>query len=306
MSPAERRRPLRPLAAVALVLALAACAALDDTAKPIELAAPKPGEADSAVALAAAQAALAAERHDEAEASFKIVLAHQADHGAARLGLAEVALGRGRATEAADRFAALTQVAELRPRALQGQGLALVMARQDKAALAALQQAVSEQPTLWRAWNGLGLVHADAREWVKAEQAYGKALAVNPHSALIENNLGFALMLQRKYPAASEHFAKALALDPGFTLARENQRLALAWQGRYVEAIAGAGDKELPAVLNDVGYIAMLRGDTASAESYFVRAMEASPSYNALAARNLARLRNTGSKSERPLLVTPQ
>jgi Flp pilus assembly protein TadD len=47
----------------------------------------------------------------------------------------------------------------------------------------------------------------------------------------------------------------------------------------------------LPNLLNNVGYIAMQRGDLATAEGYFARAMESSPSYDAVAAQNIEQLK---------------
>jgi hypothetical protein len=67
-------------------------------------------------------------------------------------------------------------------------------------------------------------------------------------------------------------------------------RLAQAWQGRYDDAIRGASDRVLPQRLNDVGYVAMLRGDLGTAESLFLRAIAASPTYDTVAYKNLEEL----------------
>ena len=71
-----------------------------------------------------------------------------------------------------------------------------------------------------------------------------------------------------------------------------NLRLALAWSGRYAHAMTGATDEDISKVLNNVGYVALLRGDFDNAEAYLLRAMEADPSFNKVAWRNLAYLRN--------------
>ena len=85
---------------------------------------------------------------------------------------------------------------------------------------------------------------------------------------------------------------RALELDPDLKPAKENLRLALAWSGRYVHAMSGADDREMPRVLNNIGYIALMRGDLENAEAYLLRAMEVDPSFNEVAWRNLTYLRN--------------
>ena len=67
--------------------------------------------------------------------------------------------------------------------------------------------------------------------------------------------------------------------------------MALAWQGKYVEALTGIRKDEMPVMLNNVGYIAMKRGDYEFAEAYLSQAMQMSPSYYAKAAENLEYLR---------------
>jgi Flp pilus assembly protein TadD len=71
---------------------------------------------------------------------------------------------------------------------------------------------------------------------------------------------------------------------------RANLRLALAWDGRYAEAVAGAQPRELADVLNNVGYVALLKGDHKQAEAYLTRAMETSASHHDHAWHNLSHL----------------
>lgn len=54
-----------------------------------------------------------------------------------------------------------------------------------------------------------------------------------------------------------------------------------------MDALAGVGMAQLPEVLNNLGYVAMVKGDLPVAEAYFTRAIEASPSYYRIAAENL-------------------
>jgi Tfp pilus assembly protein PilF len=283
-------------AVLAGALAIAGCAtgapALD--APPAASVPKPPGPAERAARLIGAQAALAEERWTLAESGFISVLEFDADSGAAKLGLGEVYLATGRVAEAIEAFAAAAATPGLRPRATQGRGLALLMAQRRDDAVADLRAALAADANLWRAWNGLGLLYAKAGNWADAETCYRNARARAGASATVENNLGYAYLAQRRYAEADAQFARALQIDPHFKLARSNQRLALAGLGRYGQAVAGAGANELPAILNDIGVVAMERGDHAAAQAHFTQAMEASPSYHVVAAQNLAKLRTQG------------
>jgi Flp pilus assembly protein TadD len=126
---------------------------------------------------------------------------------------------------------------------------------------------------------------------VAAANSYNKAIEGNPDSIMIYNNRGFSMLMQKRLEEAVEDFNRVLRMDPEFDIARENLRLALAWQGKYVHAMAGAPVNDMPRILNNVGFIALMRGDYENAEAYLLRAMEVDPSYNETAARNLTYLR---------------
>jgi Flp pilus assembly protein TadD len=64
----------------------------------------------------------------------------------------------------------------------------------------------------------------------------------------------------------------------------------LAASGRYTDAIAGIDKAHLPVVLNNIGYVAMSRGDFESADIFFNRAIDESPVYYDTAEENLERL----------------
>jgi Tfp pilus assembly protein PilF len=99
------------------------------------------------------------------------------------------------------------------------------------------------------------------------------------------------MLMQKRLEEAVADFNRALRMDPEFEVARENLRLALAWQGKYVHAMAGASNRDMPRILNNTGFIALMRGDYGNAEAYLLRAMEIDPMYNDTAARNLAYLK---------------
>ena len=102
---------------------------------------------------------------------------------------------------------------------------------------------------------------------------------------------------------ATKAFSTSLSHQPDLTVARANLRLALAAKGRYTDAIAGTARKQLPQVLNNIGYVAMVLGDFESADVFFNRAIDESPIYYDTAQENLERLQSLVDKpaDQRPV-----
>ena len=210
----------------------------------------------------------------------------------ARLLRGEVLLAKGKPNRAMAIFSGLQDLPEVSARARQGLGIAMLLTDTPEPAFDHLKAAVDADPTLWRAWNALGSYYDTQEAWAEAIEAYESALAERPNDATILNNRGFSYFMQGRVDEAIVDLERALRLDPELTPARYNLRLAHAWSGRYVRALTGVTDKELPRVLNNIGYVAMLRGDLENAEAYLMRAMEADPTFNETAWQNLARLRH--------------
>ena len=209
----------------------------------------------------------------------------------ARYAMAEVLLGLDRPHEALTRFEALKADAAFQTRALQGMGLAQLAIGNAGEAATQLDRAVTADASLWRAWAGLGRAHDQQKNWAAAAAAYERGLAANPGSPMILNNQGMSLLLQHRYAEAAAAFEQAIAHDPTLETARTNLRIALAWQGRYDEALVGLQPEERANSLNNIGFVAMLRGDHRSAQRYFAQAMEISPTYHQGAAANLEALK---------------
>jgi Flp pilus assembly protein TadD len=179
---------------------------------------------------------------------------------------------------------------EKRALALQGAGLALLQLGRTDDASTKLEEAVAADASLWRALNALARVYDARHDWSAAETAYRNAIAANPNQANLYNNLGMSYLLQHRFDEAIAEFQRAITLDPGLKVARTNMRMAYALQGRYVQALAGVPERELPNVLNNVGYAALLRGEYDTARSYLARAIEISPAYHREASANLQQL----------------
>jgi Flp pilus assembly protein TadD len=276
----------RALAALCGALLLTGCA----TTKPEPSASPAVDPKLIQTALEQADRALSRGDLANARKGYRRVLAVAPNTAGAQLGLGEVELITGDPRQALEQFKAAAADPALRAGALQGQGLALIRLGRPEAAEPILKEAVTIDARLWRTWNALGSVEDARRNWAGADEAYRQALANNPDSALVLNNMGLSRLLRRDYAMAEQIFAKALAADPALEGAANNLRIAQAWQGRYQEALHGVDQTRLPQRLNDVGYVAMLRGDLAVAETLFLRAISASPTYHDVAHRNLQEL----------------
>ncbi len=241
--------------------------------------------------LALAERALSENRYDDAGRLIERVLLAEPENWEARLLFAELHLATGNSGRAEPIFESLIDQADVEGRALQGHGIALTLQGDLDRGMGSLQRAVAQDSGLWRAWNALGYHHDSNRDWAAAADSYDKALEGNPDSVLIYNTRGFSMLLQKRLKEAVADFNRALRLDAEFEIARENLRLALAWQGKYVHAMVGASNRDMARILNNIGFIAVMRGDYGNAEAYLLRAMEADPRYNETAARNLTYLK---------------
>jgi Flp pilus assembly protein TadD len=271
------------------------------TAKPEPSPSANPLVDPKAVETALDQADQALAKGDLATArkGYRRILAVAPGTAGAQLGLGEVELVAGDPREALQQFnAAAAADPTLRAGALQGQGLALIKLGRPEAAMPLLKEAVTIDTGLWRAWNALGSLEDSQRNWQAADEAYEHALAIRPDAATVLNNMGVSKLMRRDYVGAEKIFARTLAVDPELEEAAANLRIAQAWQGRYEDAIQGATAETLPQRLNDVGYVAMLRGDLDVAQTLFLKAISASPTYHKVAHRNLEqveRLRSGGA-----------
>ncbi len=282
-------RTLRNLLTAALVtLSLGACAL--PASQPPAAAAPRTVEIPPEM-LRMAEMALEDGLPNEARQRFTRLMGMDAQNPHVRLGLAESMLALDEVGPARERFDELQAIEPVRARALQGKGLALMRMNRRDEAVKVLSAAVEADPDLWRAWNALGGLHDFAHQFDLAAEAYGRALALRPGSGVIRNNMGYSLLLQGKPAEAARLLMDALQREPRLEAAHANLRLALAMQGRYNDARAGLTRDRQAAALNNIGFVALSRGDYAEAETFLAQAVEASPHYHERAAANLLRVR---------------
>lgn len=200
----------------------------------------------------------------------------------------ELFLARGAFLQALTTFKTVEADPVERPRALEGEGLALSLTGKSTEALAALTQATSLDKSLWRAWNGLGREYDMRSDWKRSQAAYAAALAApGANAAIVLNNRGYSHLLQHQNAEAAADFVAALGKDPALAAARTNLRITLAMEGQYTRAsVTGVGD-DRAAVLNNVGLAAAIRGDYIEANKLLGEAIEAKGQFYARASDNL-------------------
>ena len=207
-----------------------------------------------------------------------------------RLGMSLTMLG-----EQQQAMWAFSNVLEQEPEhvgALQRVALYLTSKGDLEQAPAYLDRLLAVDPDNWRAYNALGVV-ADLRDQpAEAAIHYRTAIDLNPESALLWNNLGYSQYLAEDFLSAEENMRKALTLDPDYNAAKRNLSLIFAWQGLYAEALKIMLTAEnKTTAYTDVGLLALKLGDYNQAELLLSEAVRVSPTYNAVASRNLAAVR---------------
>lgn len=275
-----------PFAASVAILLAGGCAQFQKSAEP-EI---KPVERIVG-ALPREQAEILLERGQrrEAAAAFRAILSGDPDNIEARYGLAEALRLSGEPEASKAEYIAVAPAPDWSVRALEGLGQANLMTGDHDSAYEAFAAAVETDPNAWRAWLGLAQLRDLARDWAKADEAYASALAGGVEPAIVYNNQGVSMLARGESEAAAALFRKALEADPSFDRAKTNLELATASAGAAVDAVAAAEPdaRKRAQILNNYGYVAMLRGRLDEAERYFEAAIEAHPSFYAVAYENL-------------------
>src|SRR5262245_6189379 len=176
--------------------------------------------------------------------------------------------------------------------ALEQIGLLYVLHEQVDQARQHLERVIALDPSRWRAHNGLGVLSDLQHDYSAAVMHYQAALAITPNSAMLLNNAGYSQYLAGDLDSAAATFIKSLSCNTTYAPARRNLALLYARKGAYRDAVQLLSTVvSEPSAYNDIGYVAMLKGDYASAERLLQEAVDRSPTYYEVAARNLAAVR---------------
>jgi len=129
-------------------------------------------------------------------------------------------------------------------------------------------------------------------QWEVADASYAKAEKLSSNPATILNNWGVSQMARGDLTAAAKTFDRAVAYDPRLFNAKNNLAIARALQGEYTLPIVPLTDEERAILLNNVGIIALRKGDERVARGLFAAAVEIHPRHYQAAADRLAALEN--------------
>lgn len=276
---------MRSASFVLCVLLLAGCAS----------STPVPAE-DAGVSIAAVRdrAALAWQygNYSDAVAANRELLRREPGNRDALAGLGDAWLALGNTGRALGVFDELLKTEPEAVDAREGRSLALLGMGRHEEALQDFSAVESREPGRWRTQNGLGLLADMRADYTAAGEFYRRGISANPGEASIWNNYGWSRVMARDYVEAERVLTQALARKPGSPRINANLAVAIAWQGDYQRALMAArrtADEHV--AYNDVGYIAMLRGDLPLAASYFQKAIDLSPVWFERAAANLERVR---------------
>jgi len=241
------------------------------------------GELDRALAhyLRAADAA-SADTEETAEVHAEIWL---------RVGAASDAIGqRDRALNA---YLKAIDLDPTRAEAHEGAALDLLARGRSAEAREHLTAATRLEPRRWRSHNGLGVLADQAGDHAGAITHYQTALDLKPESPMLLNNIGYSRFLANDLDQAARDFYAATELDPNYKPAWSNLGMVYARRGWYADALAIlAKVTDEAKAHNDVGAIALARGDLAEAEGLLSEAVRLSPTYYATANRNLQLVRS--------------
>lgn len=228
---------------------------------------------------------------EEAVAYFRRSLAESPERADFRRGLA-ISLSRaGQLTEAARVYQEMEELGQARP----GDRLAhaMVALRLDRWERARALEA--DLPASLRTPRRLVLqaMLADhAEDWAAADAAYREAVGLSSNPASIYNNWGVSHQARGNLSEAEAKFERALGYDSTLFNAKNNLAITRALQGNYELPVVPVTETEKAKLLNNLGIIAMRRGDTGIAKGLFAGAVNAHPQYYQGAADRLASLEN--------------
>jgi Tfp pilus assembly protein PilF len=277
----------RVVVSIAFLVVSACSTVADKHAGEVKPAAVQP---DAEVLITAADATRLEGRLTEAVQIYQQILVGDPNSVQAQYGMAECLFALGKPRDARTIFAGLTKDPQLGAAARQGVGLADLALNKRESAAESLHQAVAADPSLWRALNGLALIADLQHRADEAGELYGKALAINPDSTVLLNNRGYSRLIAGHPDEAIADFRRAIVLDPESETIENNFRLAIAAKGNYTEATRNVPRDRMPVVLNNVGFMAMRRGDLVAADGLFARALAENPNYDLVTSHNLDEL----------------
>lgn len=231
---------------------------------------------------------------------YRAILQTDSTNRDALIGIGNAWLGLGDSAHALIAFEAVLKLEPGAIDALEGRGLARLGSGQhaDQASVD-FEAVLAIDPLRWRALNGMAMQADLLGQYDAARAWYTRAIAARPEEATLWNNYGWSRVMAHDYVEAEQLLGEALARKSSLRF-NANLAVAIAWQGDYERALHTARRTATDyAAYNDIGYIALLRGDTAIAIDYFQEAIDRNPSWFERAATNLERAKQSWAKQKK-------
>ena len=140
----------------------------------------------------------------------------------------------------------------------------------------------------------LDAILADHRQdWAAADAAYERAERLSPTPAEVLNNWGVSRMSRGDLEAAEDTFRRAVSYDSRLFEAKNNLAISRGLRGDYEIPVVPLTDVERARILNNLGLIALRRGDRLQARGLFAEAVATHPQHYEAAAARLATLESS-------------
>lgn len=176
-------------------------------------------------------------RLQEAERTYRSVLAEQPQHPDALHLLGVVALQTGNFQDAAKLIESAIKAKPDEAEFYNMSGETYRMQQQYETAISRYEQALALRPDFAGALINLGNTYKEIGRLEDAASCYQKALSIGPEIPMSHNNLGVVLKDLDRAEEAIAHFERAIAIAPNYAEAHTNLGNALERLGRLEEAV---------------------------------------------------------------------
>ena len=132
------------------------------------------------------------------------------------------------------------------------------------------------------------MVADQANDWPAADTAYARAEKLSSRPATVLNNWGVSQMSRGDLSTAEATFERAISFDGRLFNAKNNLTIVRGLQGKYTLPLVSLTDEERAVLLNNLGIVAMRRGEERVARGLFAAAVDAHPQHYSSAADKLA------------------
>ncbi|MEM1299843.1 MAG: tetratricopeptide repeat protein [Pseudomonadota bacterium] len=134
------------------------------------------------------------------------------------------------------------------------------------------------------------LLEDHRQNWAAADAAYARAESLTTNPASVLNNWGVSQMSRGDLPRAQTTFERALTYNSRLFSAKNNLAISRGLQGNFQLPVVPMSEKEKAIIMNNLGLIALRKGEKNIAKGLFAAAVETHPQHYAAAADRLAAL----------------